>query len=280
MNKVSSAIKLEHLATGITVSMRDEKSQHKNRAKARRVMMSRVYEHIASQQQQEIEADRRSMVGSGDRSDRIRTYNFPQDRCTDHRINKDAFGLQRILTNGEFDDFLEDLHNWDLKRLARESLTPRKNRSPSTPEIPHSGEENRAQALHCEESGLYSYYIRAEVNSLAKGDPGLGDEELPAASLPPEAPWPLQQAARSRRRCHVVELSLGCYRYGHRPPDGSAGRCSLTRTDHASPKRNAWGSAGPSGRALFEQRRTRRRLPRAAYVLLAAPFSLALRVGE
>jgi peptide chain release factor 1 len=77
--------------------------------------MSRVYEHFASQQRRQIEADRRSMVGSGDRSDRIRTYNFPQDRCTDHRINKDLFGLQRILGNGEFDEFLQDLHERDLK---------------------------------------------------------------------------------------------------------------------------------------------------------------------
>lgn len=115
VNKVSSAIRLEHKPTGITVSMRDEKSQHKNRAKARRVLMSRVYEHYASQQRAQIVQDRRSMVGSGDRSDRIRTYNFPQDRCTDHRINKDLFGLQKILVNGEFDEFRAELHDRDLK---------------------------------------------------------------------------------------------------------------------------------------------------------------------
>ncbi len=120
VNKVSSAIRLEHVPTGITVSMRDEKSQHKNRAKARRVLASRVYEHFASQQREQISADRRSMVGSGDRSDRIRTYNFPQDRCTDHRINKDVFGLDRILANGEFDEFLAELHDRDLRmRLER-----------------------------------------------------------------------------------------------------------------------------------------------------------------
>ena len=121
VNKVSSAIKLEHLATGITVSMRDEKSQHKNRAKARRVMLSRVYEHHNTQQRKQIESERRTMVGSGDRSDRIRTYNFPQDRCTDHRINKDIFGLQRILVGGEFDEFLTELHDRDLK-MRLESL--------------------------------------------------------------------------------------------------------------------------------------------------------------
>jgi peptide chain release factor 1 len=120
VNKVSSAIKLEHLPTGITVSMRDEKSQHKNRAKARRVLLSRVYDYYQSQQRQKIASERRSMVGTGDRSDRIRTYNFPQNRVTDHRINKDVYDLERILA-GEFDEFLAELHERDLK-LRLENL--------------------------------------------------------------------------------------------------------------------------------------------------------------
>jgi peptide chain release factor 1 len=115
VNKVSSAIKLEHVPTGITVSMRDEKSQHKNRAKARRILTSRVYEHFLTQQQEQVASDRKTMVGSGDRSDRIRTYNFPQNRCTDHRINKDVYDLERILL-GEFDEFLSELHERDLRR--------------------------------------------------------------------------------------------------------------------------------------------------------------------
>jgi len=120
VNKVASAIKLEHTPTGITVSMRDEKSQHKNRAKARRIMLSRVYEHFQSQQQQKLASDRKSMVGSGDRSQRIRTYNFPQNRCTDHRINKDVFDLEGILVGGNIDEFLDELHERDLKlRLER-----------------------------------------------------------------------------------------------------------------------------------------------------------------
>ncbi len=121
VNKVSSAIKLEHTPTGITVSMRDEKSQHKNRAKARRIMQSRIYDHFLTQQQSELASERKLMVGSGDRSERIRTYNFPQNRCTDHRINKDVFDLERILVAGEFDDFLEALHERDL-RLRLENL--------------------------------------------------------------------------------------------------------------------------------------------------------------
>ncbi|MFH1748494.1 MAG: PCRF domain-containing protein, partial [Planctomycetota bacterium] len=121
VNKVSSAIRLEHPATGITVSMRDEKSQHKNRAKARRILTTRIFDHFASQQRQEFEAERRSMVGSGDRSDRIRTYNFPQDRCTDHRIGKDVFGLERMLVNGGFDEFLNELSDREL-RLKLEAI--------------------------------------------------------------------------------------------------------------------------------------------------------------
>ena len=100
--------------------MRDEKSQHKNRAKARRVLLSRVYEHFQTQQQSKLASERRSMVGSGDRSERIRTYNWPQNRVTDHRINKDVYDLPRVLA-GDLDDFLRALHDRDL-RLRLESL--------------------------------------------------------------------------------------------------------------------------------------------------------------
>ncbi|MCJ7728983.1 MAG: peptide chain release factor 1, partial [Sedimentisphaerales bacterium] len=87
VNKLNSAIKLEHIPTGITVSMRDEKSQHKNRAKAWRVLRGRVYEHYESQKRAHRDQQRKAMIGSGDRSEKIRTYNFPQNRVTDHRIN-------------------------------------------------------------------------------------------------------------------------------------------------------------------------------------------------
>ena len=121
VNKVESAIKLEHIPTGITVSMRDEKSQHKNRAKARRILLSRVYEHLQSQQRAKMAAERKSMVGSGDRSDRIRTYNFPQNRCTDHRINVDVFDLNRILVEGDLAEFHAALAERELQ-LRLESL--------------------------------------------------------------------------------------------------------------------------------------------------------------
>jgi len=121
VNKFSSAIKLEHKETGITVSMRDEKSQHKNRAKARRIMTSRLFEHHKIKQESELAAERKGMVGSGDRSERIRTYNYPQNRCTDHRTNMDVFDLPGVLSGERLDEFHAALRERDLK-LRLENL--------------------------------------------------------------------------------------------------------------------------------------------------------------
>jgi peptide chain release factor 1 len=117
VNKVSSAIKLEHLPTGITVSMRDEKSQHKNRAKARRILLSRVHDLHARAEREERDTARRTMIGSGDRSERIRTYNFPQNRCSDHRIGQN-FSLDRIV-QGDLGDLIESLRTHDREQRLR-----------------------------------------------------------------------------------------------------------------------------------------------------------------
>jgi peptide chain release factor 1 len=123
VNKLESAIKLEHKETGITVSMRDEKSQHKNRAKARRILAARLYEHHRSQQQAKEDAARKAMIGSGDRSQRVRTYNYPQNRCSDHRLKGEGqeganYNLDRILA-GDMDDLIEALIAHDkAQRLA------------------------------------------------------------------------------------------------------------------------------------------------------------------
>ncbi|MFB3890824.1 MAG: peptide chain release factor 1 [Phycisphaerae bacterium] len=123
VNKVESAIRLEHKPTGITVSMRDEKSQHKNRAKARRILAARVYEHIRGQQLAAEAAARKAMIGSGDRSERIRTYNFPQNRCTDHRLKSAGseganYNLQQIMA-GDMDELINALIAHDkAQRLA------------------------------------------------------------------------------------------------------------------------------------------------------------------
>ena len=118
VNKVSSAIKLEHLPTGITVSMRDDKSQHKNRAKARRILISRVHEQEHRAQQNERDASRKSMIGSGDRSQRVRTYNFPQNRCTDHRIGLDLYSLNQIM-QGDLEPLIEALQKYDLQQRLK-----------------------------------------------------------------------------------------------------------------------------------------------------------------
>ncbi|MCK6486154.1 MAG: peptide chain release factor 1 [Phycisphaerae bacterium] len=115
VNKVASAIKLEHKATGITVSMRDERSQHKNRDKARRILLSRLKDHLSQQEHAARAQTRRAMIGSGDRNERIRTYNFPQNRCTDHRLGE-SFSLERIIA-GEMDDLIHALQARD--RQAR-----------------------------------------------------------------------------------------------------------------------------------------------------------------
>lgn len=108
VNKTESAIRLTHLPTGLVVSCQDEKSQHKNRAKAMKVLQSRLYDMMLAEQQAEQAADRKSQVGSGDRSGRIRTYNFPQGRCTDHRIGLTLYKLDAIM-QGEIDEIIEAL---------------------------------------------------------------------------------------------------------------------------------------------------------------------------
>ncbi len=118
VNKVSSAIRLVHKETGITVSMRDEKSQHKNRAKGRRLMTARLFDFHQSAANQERAAARKTMIGSGDRSQRVRTYNFPQNRCTDHRIGLDLYSLEKIM-QGEIDVLVKALQTHDKEqRLA------------------------------------------------------------------------------------------------------------------------------------------------------------------
>ena len=120
VNTTDSAVRITHMPTKVTVSCQDEKSQHKNKSKAMRVLRSRIYEKKREEQRQERDAARRSMVGSGDRSAKIRTYNFPQDRVTDHRLegdNKDH-PLQRII-DGTLDPIIDALRAQEnAERLA------------------------------------------------------------------------------------------------------------------------------------------------------------------
>ena len=97
VNTTDSAVRVTHLPTGLVVSCQDEKSQHKNKAKALKILRARLLERAQAEQQAEEAQSRRSMVGSGDRSERVRTYNFPQGRVTDHRINLTLYNLDRVI---------------------------------------------------------------------------------------------------------------------------------------------------------------------------------------
>ncbi len=97
VNKTESAVRITHIPTGTVVTCQDEKSQHKNKARAMKVLASRILQSERERQSMEASADRKAQVGSGDRSERIRTYNFPQGRCTDHRINLTLYSLDKIM---------------------------------------------------------------------------------------------------------------------------------------------------------------------------------------
>jgi peptide chain release factor 1 len=108
VNTTDSAVRITHIPTGIVISCQDEKSQHKNRAKGMKILRARLLERKQEEQRSEIAATRKSMVGSGDRSERIRTYNFPQGRLTDHRINFTLYKLDRVM-EGELDEVIDAL---------------------------------------------------------------------------------------------------------------------------------------------------------------------------
>ncbi len=109
VNTTDSAVRITHLPTGIVVSQQDEKSQHKNRAKAIKILRSRIYENEREKKDRERSRDRKKQIGSGDRSERIRTYNFPQSRVTDHRINLTLHNLADFLIGDAFEELNENL---------------------------------------------------------------------------------------------------------------------------------------------------------------------------
>ncbi len=109
VNTTDSAVRITHIPTGLSVSQQDEKSQHKNKAKGMKILRARLYELERSRIDEERSADRKSKIGSGDRSERIRTYNFPQGRVTDHRINLTLHKLEEFLEGEAFDEIIESL---------------------------------------------------------------------------------------------------------------------------------------------------------------------------
>ena len=119
VNTTDSAVRITHIPTGLSVSQQDEKSQHKNKAKGLKILRARLYELERSKIDQERSKDRKSKIGTGDRSERIRTYNFPQGRVTDHRINLTLHKLEEFLAGEAFDEMIESLS----LRAQEESLS-------------------------------------------------------------------------------------------------------------------------------------------------------------
>lgn len=118
VQKNSTAVRLTHIPTGIVVEVQDERSQLQNRLRARQILLARLYEIEAEKQRAEQEGERRSQVGTGERAEKIRTYNYPQNRVTDHRINLSIYNLPAVM-NGEIDEFIEELATRDqAEKLA------------------------------------------------------------------------------------------------------------------------------------------------------------------
>jgi peptide chain release factor 1 len=121
VNKTESAIRVTHLPSGIVVTCQDEKSQHKNKEKALKVLKARLFEHEKDKQNESIAQNRKSQVGSGERSEKIRTYNFPQSRVTDHRVSGRNFNVGSII-DGDLDDLVAELSENHIRALIEQKI--------------------------------------------------------------------------------------------------------------------------------------------------------------
>ena len=119
VNKSSTAVRLEHMPSGIIVTCQDERSQHQNRIKGMKILRSRLYEMEKLRKEKEIKSARKKIIGTGDRSEKIRTYNFPQNRITDHRINYTKYNLDSVI-NGNLDDLIDSLKGAEQEELSLE----------------------------------------------------------------------------------------------------------------------------------------------------------------
>ena len=120
VNKTESAIRITHIPTGTVVECQDERSQYKNKDKAMKILRSRIYEKMQREQEEKIASERKLQVGAGDRAERIRTYNYPQGRVTDHRIGLTLYKLEQVL-NGDLDELFDALNTFDQAEKLKES---------------------------------------------------------------------------------------------------------------------------------------------------------------
>jgi len=118
VNKTSSAVRMKHIPSGLVVRIQDESSQHKNRAKALKVLRARLFQLRETEKQEKEQSIRRSQIGSGDRNQRIRTYNFPQNRVTDHRLGEN-FNLDQVLLEGNLSKIVEMLRGLDREEQLK-----------------------------------------------------------------------------------------------------------------------------------------------------------------
>jgi len=121
VNKVATAVRIVHVPSGLTVVCQDERSQHKNKQKAMAMLRARLYEAEEERKSAEITRDRRAQIGSGERSEKIRTYNYPQDRITDHRINHSFHGVPRVMDGG-LDEIIDTLVAWEEERALEHEV--------------------------------------------------------------------------------------------------------------------------------------------------------------
>ena len=119
VNKTDSAVRITHIPTGTIVAVQDERSQHKNREKAMKILRSKIYEHERQERESKRSQDRKNQVGSGDRSERIRTYNFPQGRVSDHRINLTLYKIDKIMDGSALDEIIDQLIKFNQAEMLK-----------------------------------------------------------------------------------------------------------------------------------------------------------------